>query len=67
MIEGLIDKEYNKRTGYVSGLFNRLLPKQPLAITNAKDIYRPISHGNPAQEESATTVFRLVEELNKYV
>lgn len=67
MLEGLIGKEYNKRTGYVSGLFNRLLQKQPSAITNAKEIYRSISHGNPAREESSTTVFQLVEELDKYL
>ena len=37
------------------------------AITRAKRNYSLFDHSNPAQEESSTTVFRLVEELLKYV
>jgi hypothetical protein len=38
-----------------------------LAIERAKRNYYKLDHKNPAGEESSTTVFRLVEELLKYV
>lgn len=38
-----------------------------LAISRAKRNYDLFDHTNPASEESSTTVFRLVEELLKYV
>lgn len=38
-----------------------------LAIERAKRNYDRLDHFNPATEESSTTVFRLVEELLKYV
>ena len=38
-----------------------------LAIKRAKKIYDKLDHKNPAKEESSTTVFRLVKELQKYV
>ena len=41
-------------------------PRKQLAIERAKRSYNHLSHTNPASEESSTTVFRLVEELEKY-
>jgi hypothetical protein len=38
-----------------------------LAIERAKRIYNRLDHHSPAMEESSTTVFRLVEELLKYI
>jgi hypothetical protein len=38
-----------------------------VAIERAKRNYDKFDHSNPAIEESSTTVFRLVEELLKYV
>ncbi len=38
-----------------------------LAIERAKKIYDLFDHTNPSSEESSTTVFRLVEELLKYI
>ncbi|MDZ4706532.1 MAG: hypothetical protein SH848_21560 [Saprospiraceae bacterium] len=38
-----------------------------LAIKRAKRTYDLFDHTNPASEESSTTVFRLVEELLKYI
>ena len=38
-----------------------------LAIARAKRNYNRLPHTNPALEESSTTVFRLVEELLKYI
>lgn len=37
-----------------------------LAIERAKRNYQLLNHQNPAKEESSTTVFKLVEELDKY-
>ncbi len=37
-----------------------------LAIDRAERNYNLLSHQNPAKEESSTTVFKLVEELDKY-
>jgi hypothetical protein len=41
--------------------------RRSLAIERAKRIYNLYDHRNPAKEESSTTVFKLVEELMKYV
>lgn len=40
--------------------------RRTLAIERAKNIYSKLSHEKPAQEESSTTVFKLVEEFEKY-
>jgi hypothetical protein len=42
-------------------------PRVELAIARAERNYNRLEHSNPAQEESSTTVFRLVKELLKYV
>lgn len=36
-------------------------------VKNADAVLAQISHGNPANEESSTTVQKLVKELNKYL
>ena len=41
--------------------------RKMLAIERAKRNYNLLDHRNPASEESSTTVFKLVEELLKYV
>lgn len=38
-----------------------------IAIERAKRSYNQFDHANPANEESSTTVFKLVEELLKYI
>lgn len=38
-----------------------------LAINRARRNYNEFNHSNPAKEESSTTVFKLVEELLKYL
>ncbi len=40
--------------------------RKTIAIERAKRNYNRFDHTNPANEESSTTVFRLVEELLKY-
>ena len=47
--------------------FELLNERVELAIKRAKRNYNRSDHSNPAQEESSTTVFKLVEELLKYV
>ncbi len=44
-----------------------LLSRQQQAIKNAETVLATISHGNPAEEESSTTVQTLVIELNKFL
>ena len=41
--------------------------RQTLAIKRAKKIYKQYPHSSPATEESSTTVFRLIEEIVKYL
>lgn len=67
MLTKLTGIEYTKKSGAASALFDILYPRQKDAIENARGVLKVISHGNPAQEESSTTVYQLVEELNKFV
>lgn len=56
---------YSKNVGAI--MYNRLFCLQAKAICNAKVVLSEMSHGNPAMEESSTTVHLLVEELNTYL
>lgn len=58
---------YSKNEGFGITMYNRLASLQPQAIRNAETILAEVSHGNPAAEESSTTVHLLVNELNKYL
>jgi hypothetical protein len=58
---------YSKSDGYGAVMYNLLLSLQQQAINNAETALAEISHGNPAEEESSTTVQSLVVELNKYL
>jgi len=42
------------------------LSRQDMAMERAEKIYSGLEQRNPAIEESSTTVFKLIEELNKY-
>lgn len=67
MLTRLIGIPYSKTEAFGAIMYNRLLHLQPQAIKNAAAVLSEISHGNPALEESSTTVHLLVEELNKYI
>lgn len=67
MLSKLTGIPYEKTEGFGAVMYNLLLKRQPLAIKNAEIVLAEISHGNPAEEESSTTVYRLVKELNKYL
>jgi len=41
--------------------------RMEIAMERAKKIYGRLSHTSPAAEESSTTVFKLVEEILKYI
>jgi hypothetical protein len=64
---------YDKDSKFISAdIFNILLgtdvktgkDRQTLAVERAKRIYNNYDHLNPANEESSTTVFKLVNKLN---
>lgn len=67
MLTRLTGMPYSKSEGYGAVMYNLLLSRQQQAISNAETVLAEISHGNPAEEESSTTVHRLVLELNKYL
>ena len=67
MLTRLTGMPYSKSEGYGAVMYNLLLSRQQQAISNADTVLAEISHGNPAEEESSTTVQRLVLELNKYL
>ena len=67
MLTKLSGMTYSKREGFGTIMYNRILGLQSTAIRNAKAVLKEVSQGNPAMEESSTTVHLLVEELNKYI
>lgn len=67
MLTKLTGLAYNKTEGFGAVMYNLLLKRQQQAISNAEAVLAEISHGNPAEEESSTTVHLLVKELNKYL
>ena len=67
MLTRLTGMPYSKSEGYGAVMYNLLLSRQQQAINNAETVLAEISRGNPAEEESSTTVQRLVSELNKYL
>ena len=67
MLTKLTGMPYSKNDGYGAVMYNLLLSRQQQAINNAEFVLAEISHGNPAEEESSTTVHNLVKELNKFL
>jgi hypothetical protein len=59
--------KYDKSMANAKRMFETLYPLQAKAIKNAESVYHSIGdHQNPAAEESSTTVFQLVQELNRF-
>ena len=67
MLTKLTGMPYSKSEGYGAVMYNLLLSRQQQAINNSETVLAEISHGNPAEVESSTTVQRLVIELNKFL
>lgn len=59
--------KYDKSEPVSRKMYVRLLGLQSKAIENCKTLERMKSDIAPSTSESFTTVFRLVEELNKYI
>lgn len=67
MLTKLTGMTYSKNEGFGAIMYNRLAHLQPQAIRNAETVLAEVSQGNPAAEESSTTVHLLVTELNKFL
>lgn len=67
LLSTLLGFTYTKKEEVSSKMFNTLFSKQKQAIHHAKTIMKQFDGNNPAQQESSTTVYRLVEELNRFV
>lgn len=67
MLTKLTGIPYSKNEGFGAIMYNRLVGMQTQAIRNAESVLAEMSQGNPALEESSTTVHLLVSELNKYI
>jgi hypothetical protein len=48
-------------------IYQLLKNKQENAIRNAKKLLESYANHNPAKDNPCTTVYKLVEELNKYL
>jgi hypothetical protein len=67
-IDKYLPFKYDKDKAIAKKMFGTLINKQNDAIENAKKLYDFVGdHSNPANEESSTTVFQLVEALNKFL
>jgi len=65
------DKESKTITDEIFDVLQSKLPekdktRQEIAIERSEKIYHTYDHSSPADEESSTTVFRLVREIEKY-
>ncbi len=60
----LLGEKYKKNDKTV---YDKLLPQQKIAIQNAKKLLKSYSSINPSKNNPSTTVYLLVEELNKYI
>lgn len=61
-------EEMGKRQDFCNNIYGMLLPYQQTAIENAKKLYQIHNDGKPyAKFNPCTTVFLLVEELNKFL
>lgn len=67
ILEKQMGVPYGKTEGFGTMMYNLLLCRQRQAILNAETVLSDVARGNPAAEESSTTVHRLVAELNKYL
>ena len=63
MLTHLLGFKYGKAKGDSVKVFNVIYPRTRMAIDNAKNVLKTFGSGNPAKEESSTTVHQLVERL----
>ena len=63
MLTHLLGFKYGKTKGDSVRVFNVIYSRTRMAIDNAKNVLKAFDGGNPAKEESSTTVHQLVEQL----
>jgi len=60
----LLKEPYKKNS---TGMYRKLLDKQPTALRNAENLLKTYNPRNPGEDNPSTTVYLLVKELNKYL
>ncbi len=63
LLSNLLGKKYKKNS---TEIYELICEKEDTAIKNAKKLLKSYSECNPEKNNPSTTVFKLVEELNKY-
>ena len=66
ILSHLLGFKYGKTKGDSVRVFNVIYPKTRMAIDNANNVLKAFDGGNPAKEESSTTVHQLVEQLLQF-
>lgn len=64
MLTDRLGETYKKNS---EEMYEKLLNKQEQAIKNAEKLYSMHDHNSPALNNPCTTVFKLVQELNKFL
>lgn len=60
----MLKKTYTKNS---EDMYEKLQDKQTIAIRNAEKLIQTYKPPNPAKDNPSTTVYLLVEELNKHI
>ena len=63
----LLGFKYGKTKGDSVRVFNVIYPRTRMAIDNAKNVLKTFDGGNPAKEDSSTTVHQLVDQLLQFI
>lgn len=67
MLSQLLKVKYCKKDHFATKVYGMLLPRQMDAIARARKIHAEFANVPPSQAVSSTTVYKLVEELNKFI
>lgn len=59
--------KYCKKDNFTTKIYGMLLPYQSDAILRARKILAEFGNTSPSLAVSSTTVFKLVEELNRFI
>ena len=63
LLSELLDKKYKKNS---TEMYELICDKENTAIKNAKRLLSSYSNENPERNNPSTTVYKLIEELNRY-
>ena len=67
MLSQQMKVKYSKKGSFTNKIYGLLLPYQSEAISRARKILAEFGQTPPSQAVSSTTVFKLVEELNRFI